>query len=57
LKPGAKEVIRLTTQEKLREFAEAPCDMGRWERRTIEALLNDLEEYTHNLNEEEPKPR
>lgn len=50
-------MIRLTTQEKLREFAEAPCDMGRWERRTIEALLNDLEEYTHNLNEEEPKPR
>jgi hypothetical protein len=51
-------VIRLTTQEKLREFAEALCNMGRWERRTIEALLKDLEEYTRKLlNDEERKPR
>jgi hypothetical protein len=51
-------VIRVTTQEKLREFAEASATWGGGERRTIEALLKDLEEYTQKLlNEEERKPR
>lgn len=47
-------MIRLTTQEKLREFAEVLCNMGRWDRRAVEALLKDLGETTRELlNEEE----